>query len=317
MNEVARTDGTPGSAELQAPVGFQQTVARQDASAAQALAVCLNCGATILGRYCSACGQRRDPHVHTVGHFLQEATEDLTHADSRVWQTLFALLFKPGYLTREFFAGRRSRYLPPVRLYLVVSILLFAVTTALPDDSGAFGDSLKVEVGGKPATPEFPERNCHTDFDMPGFGWLNARLAAACVKMAHGGKQQMGEAFVHNIPRMMFLFLPLIALCMKAIYWRPSRYYVEHLLFFIHNHAFVFLVAILYVLGKRMPAPVGSSIGFVAWLYVLWYCYKSMRVYYAQGHFLTACKLSVMSLVYLFLGSIMVGLTALFSFLTF
>ena len=69
--------------------------------------LCLNCGAFVGGRFCQACGQRHDPHVHTVGHFLSEATEDLTHADSRLWSTLFALLCKPGYLTREFFAGRR------------------------------------------------------------------------------------------------------------------------------------------------------------------------------------------------------------------
>ena len=55
----------------------------------------------------------------------QVATEDLTHADSRLWRTLAALLFKPGHLTREFLAGRRARYLPPVRLYLVLSVLFF------------------------------------------------------------------------------------------------------------------------------------------------------------------------------------------------
>ena len=39
----------------------------------------------------------------------------------------------------------------------------------------------------------------------------------------------------------MFVFLPLLALVMKLMYWRPKRYYVEHLLFLVHNHAFVFL----------------------------------------------------------------------------
>ena len=75
------------------------------------------------GRYCSTCGQRADTAAHSVGHFLHELTEALTHADSRVWGTLLPLLRRPGFLTREYFAGRRARYLPPLRLYLFMSVL--------------------------------------------------------------------------------------------------------------------------------------------------------------------------------------------------
>jgi Protein of unknown function (DUF3667) len=82
---------------------------------------CENCGAPVSACYCSACGQRVEPPVHSLWHFAKLACEDLTHADSRLWRTLTALLFKPGYLTREFLSGRRARYLPPVRLYLVLS----------------------------------------------------------------------------------------------------------------------------------------------------------------------------------------------------
>jgi hypothetical protein len=57
---------------------------------------CENCGAAVTGRYCSACGQRLEPPVHSLWHFTQLAIEDLTHADSRLWRTLAALLFKPA-----------------------------------------------------------------------------------------------------------------------------------------------------------------------------------------------------------------------------
>lgn len=89
---------------------------------------CANCGSLLTGKYCSRCGQRHDDHpVHHFWHFVSEATEDLTHADSRLWRTLSALLFRPGLLTREFLEGRRARYLPPVRLYLVVSVIFFII----------------------------------------------------------------------------------------------------------------------------------------------------------------------------------------------
>lgn len=97
-------------------------------TAAGSAAQCANCGAPLTGKYCSACGQRHHDHpVHDFGHFVREATEDLTHADSRLWQTLTALLFRPGFLTREFLDGRRASYLPPLRLYLVVSVIFFVI----------------------------------------------------------------------------------------------------------------------------------------------------------------------------------------------
>ena len=51
--------------------------------------VCANCGAPLAGEYCGACGQRHEPHVHTIGHFAGEAFESITHADSRLWRTLW------------------------------------------------------------------------------------------------------------------------------------------------------------------------------------------------------------------------------------
>src|SRR5690349_19840690 len=94
-------------------------------AAAAAGARCDNCGASVPGRYCGNCGQRLEPPVHSLWHFLTVAMEDVTHADSRLWRTLWALLFKPGFLTRQFLDGRRASYLPPVRLYLVLSVVFF------------------------------------------------------------------------------------------------------------------------------------------------------------------------------------------------
>src|SRR4051812_45191979 len=89
--------------------------------------VCANCGTPLSGEYCAKCGQRDEPQVHSVTHFASEALESITHADSRLWRTLSYLLAKPGRLTLEFFAGHRVSYLPPFRLYLVISLLFFLI----------------------------------------------------------------------------------------------------------------------------------------------------------------------------------------------
>jgi hypothetical protein len=103
------------------------TVGSVDTHGAHGVAACANCGALVTGHFCGNCGQRREHEIHSIWHFTQEATEDLTHADSRLWSTMIALLLKPGLLTREFLAGRRVKYLPPLRLYLVLSVRFFLI----------------------------------------------------------------------------------------------------------------------------------------------------------------------------------------------
>ena len=92
---------------------------------------CRNCGALLTGRYCADCGQKHEVGIPTVGHLLAEGVEGLTHADSRLWRTLRVLLTKPGFLTAEYFGGRRERYLPPIRLYLVLSFVAFLLLPVL------------------------------------------------------------------------------------------------------------------------------------------------------------------------------------------
>ena len=106
-----------------------------------------------------------------------------------------------------------------------------------------------------------------------------ARMQELCAKSGKDHGAALYKEVVHNIPRAMFIFLPLLALAMKLMYWRPKRYYVEHLLFLVHNHAFVFLtLAILALLG-RIPV-VGdhlSWLNFFVWLYMFWYLFRAMR----------------------------------------
>lgn len=93
---------------------------------------CLNCGEKLQGKYCYNCGQKDSDFRRPYWTFLEDFTENVISRDSRLWRTLAYLLFLPGAMTREFIAGRRIRFLPPIRLFLV-SILLFFLTVNLLD----------------------------------------------------------------------------------------------------------------------------------------------------------------------------------------
>lgn len=93
--------------------------------------VCLNCGAEVKGRYCPDCGQEnrepRESFTELVYHFLS----DFTSFDSKIFITLKDLMFQPGFLTKEYLAGRRQRYLHPIRMYIFVSFIYFFVMVLL------------------------------------------------------------------------------------------------------------------------------------------------------------------------------------------
>ena len=87
---------------------------------------CRNCGAAVSGEFCANCGQETRVKLPTARVFLREATGRYVAMDGRLWRTLASLLFRPGFLTREYFRGRRRRYIRPARLFLVLSLALFA-----------------------------------------------------------------------------------------------------------------------------------------------------------------------------------------------
>jgi hypothetical protein len=88
---------------------------------------CRNCGAHATGHFCPNCGQETRVALPTFAAFMREAAGRYVAMDGRLWRTLAALILRPGYLTKEYFAGRRKRYIRPARLFLVLYLLLFAV----------------------------------------------------------------------------------------------------------------------------------------------------------------------------------------------
>jgi len=141
-------------------------------------------------------------------------------------------------------------------------------------------------------------------------------LREACLRVMADNARSLQQALYHNLPRAMFLFLPLLAAAMMLMYWRPRHYYVEHLLLFVHNHAFVFLTLMLaWALSALLPLAAGW-VRFAVTLYIPWYVFRSMRVVYGQGRGLTLAKLVVLSLFYLVSGAVMFALTFAYSALT-
>jgi hypothetical protein len=324
---------------------------------------CLNCGAELRGQYCGHCGQRARSRLISLWELLSDAFGDLLELDSRLWRTLIPLLIRPGQLTRDYLEGRRARYMPPFRMYLVLSVVFFVVAffdprddlsllfepepESVPEETTEIEEELKSEA--QDILDELAEEGLISDdhaetaigntdahftvadsedggvnfkidpdtgectLDDEGFDqmpqWARKRLTrerleGICERISADGAKTFTGLLIDNIPVALIVLLPFMALVLKGLYPLSRRYFVEHLLFFVHFHAFFFLILTLQILFSRVssliwvPEPISVLIIVAASFYIPVYLYKAMRLVYGQGHFMTFMKYITMSVAY-------------------
>lgn len=103
---------------------------------------CLNCGEKITGNYCAACGQKNTIRRVSIRLLLSEFLDDYFDFDSKLFRSVFFLIFRPGHLTVEYNAGKRVTYIRPFRLYLTASLIYFFILSFQIS-------SLEVNLGNK------------------------------------------------------------------------------------------------------------------------------------------------------------------------
>lgn len=108
---------------------------------------CLNCNTIVQGRYCQVCGQENIVPQETFRHLVLHFIYDITHFDGKFFDTLKYLVFKPGYLSKEYVAGRRAKYLNPIRMYVFTSAIFFLIFFAMS------GDNVVKLTGNEPLRP--------------------------------------------------------------------------------------------------------------------------------------------------------------------
>lgn len=109
---------------------------------------CLNCGAHLIGRYCQDCGQENLEPRESIWHFIVHFFNDVIHFEGKFFTTMGLLLRRPGFVAQEHMAGRRMRYINPIRLYLFMSFAFFLIAAMLPTEAGRGG--LNLSYTGSP-----------------------------------------------------------------------------------------------------------------------------------------------------------------------
>jgi Protein of unknown function (DUF3667) len=126
------------------------------------------------------------------------------------------------------------------------------------------------------------------------------------------------DSFFEALPYMMFLILPIFAIFLKVFYAFSKRYYIEHLVFLLHNHAFMYMVMMLdliteyaadklRVLDNSFASSIATGLEFLAGLLFYWmfiYVLLAMKRFYHQGWAATIFKTILLAFIYF----IMIGI---------
>ena len=253
---------------------------------------CLNCSAPLHGPFCAACGQRAVPPNPTVRELAGDAWQEMSGYDGRIMATLRGLL-RPGLLTREYLAGRRAHYLPPLRVYLIVSVLYFVVAASAPqlsEDDGPAG--LKINVDDTRQMTE--EQRAQMRADLDDAAWFVRPMLKAMLEDPEAFRARLFTV----MPRVFFALLPVFAGIVAMFYRR--RNFPTALVFAVHLHAFAFVVytlaeAVKFTGNGHLAERVGAVIGIAFGVYAL----KSFRAVYGGGWPLTIAKATAIGLVYI------------------
>jgi len=396
---------------------------------------CENCGAPLAGEFCGHCGQHAIDYRRSIFRVVMDAADSFLNWDTKFLQTMTVLLLRPWKLTNDFNAGRRARYVHPLRLYLIASILFFLLARALnlqgpgdieltAQDRGDLVASLgKLTAPDSPLSPEQREKveaaraklsegqgilteeergelkRAFKDFlkstlrqkldpgerakmssaiaripeppdplpetkpgDAPAdpaaagnppappnsSGPAPADISPAPPKLKKRGgihfrmgpeggtktpfqawleqqvKDKIGEdgsnaklfldTLRSNIPVMMLCCIPLFAFVLKILYIRKRRFYVEHLVYALHIHTFLYVAVVTTALAamaanQTLPPLSGWIIGLMSCA-IFVQIFLSIRRVYGQGWFFTMAKFLFGGLVYLVILVFAVAATA-------
>lgn len=258
-------------------ISLQPDSKENDESSLDRVVTCLNCGAPAPGKFCPECGQETAREPRTVAQFFDGLIAQYVAREGQLWQTLSKLFFVPGALTVEYIAGRRARYLRPLQLYLIASLIVFAAVQF-------FGLNLGLRLYGDQGVHLLRSSRLSADEDR---GYV-LQLASMQMILDHFESPSV-RRFGAMSPEERFTFLrarraqyvsyfvlflvPIYALTLGLFYRNRRRRYAEHLIFGLYCQSFLLFILLI---EAKLPAILADALSF--WV-IAYFTIALKRVY--------------------------------------
>jgi Protein of unknown function (DUF3667) len=289
---------------------------------------CLNCQEIVEQRFCPNCGQENKETKESFHYLFVHTLEDLVHYDSGFWKTIKYLLFSPAKLTLEYLKGKRASYVPPVKLYIFISFITFFLISLLPStkietkDAVIFNKNEKkfendsLTLNNFNSLKEYdsiqnllPETKKSKGFDR----YIERKI----IEKSHlFNSTYFLENFIKsifkNIPKTLFIIMPLFAFVIWLFHNKRKWYYFEHGIFTIHYFSMILLSFTIYsiiefVLIWLSPTFWTSIINIMTFVLLVWwifYFYRSHSKMYSERKVISRIKSTFILLINLILISL-------------
>lgn len=246
---------------------------------------CANCGTSVTSNYCPECGQPARNPRGPVRQLLAEFSTVHLSLDAKLFRSLKVLLLEPGRMTASYLRGERAGWVHPVRLYLAVALVCFAVVE-IPQPA-----NVEVVVNGE-VLGQTGEGEAMFTLDLLDreSGLSRAVYGERIGERARGlrelGPRVLADRFFGTlgraVPTMSFVLLPIFGALLLLLFVGRGWFYYDHLVFSVHTQS---VVLIVFMLGSLLPswtwswlAGLAAGHGFLAlkhvyrlsWSGVLW-----------------------------------------------
>ena len=259
---------------------------------------CLNCGTNVQLSYCPECGQREIDEDPTLREFVHELAEEFLHWDGKLATTFRTLVTRPGALTVEYLAGRRMRYVSPLRVYLTCSVLFFFLGAVAPKRFALDRSGHQVERGIVQIGQASPKDLAAIDSQARA-STLLMRTWLTHLARALREPDRLQRTTLSAIPKAMFVLVPLFAALIGVMYRDRRRKYPQHLAFALHVHAALFLALTVMLGAGFIQSAAGSALYQLAILVPLAiYVVRAARTVYQGTTVQTIWRVSVASTMY-------------------
>ncbi|UKN00954.1 DUF3667 domain-containing protein [Paracrocinitomix mangrovi] len=267
---------------------------------------CKNCGYSnnVEDKFCANCGQKNLENL-SLKVLLGELANAYLSWDSKLFRTLGPLFTKPGFVSLKYIDGKRKSYVAPLRMYIFCSVLFFLTLSFFGGQNNE--DSMfQIQMGEEIEAYSKDELILMIENDeleqIPSVANVENDFWRHMTKQSIRINVESGSFMAYlrnNISFMFFLFIPVFGLVLKLFFRKKDMYYIEHIIYGLYFHSFIFLIQLLSFVGMKLTAN-GLPL-LIGYLGIVVYLVFGLKRFYNIPYSVSVLKTIFITLVYLLL----------------
>ncbi|MGZ5286956.1 MAG: DUF3667 domain-containing protein [Flavisolibacter sp.] len=190
---------------------------------------CKNCGNVFTGKYCNQCGEKKYREEDKyIPHLFEDAFHFTTHFEGKFFNTLGAVVSRPGKLSFDYCNGLRKKYFKPISFFLMLVILylLFPLFEGL---------NMRLKY--------------HVTHDLYGEWAMKKTLEVMQAKNLT--EEKMADLFHQKGEKtskfLLFLIIPVMGIVSWLLGYKKRKLYFDHFVFGIEVSSFFILWGFLFL----------------------------------------------------------------------